>query len=409
MEKCTGHGRRHNGLAVQTGEIAGTLTDGNSVNDRRRDKNLLLNKQDEERLMNIRVLEMGDLPYYQSQTIYHMLAYGFNETSMNTISLCSPREPYISVGYFQETAKEVDVEFCKNYGIPIIRREVGGGAVLLDNDQLFFHFVFHKKDVPAKVVDIYRKFLQPAIAAYRRMGIEAHYKPINDLVVGHKKIGGTGAAEIGQAVVVVGSFMFDFNHALMSKVLKIADEKMRDKVLRNISEYVTTMRREHPAPPDKKKVTAMFLESVREELGTHMVHSQLTDEEQRAMKTLDARFKSDDWLYHWSRKRELPKKVKIMAGLNIVEAVHKSPGGLIRVMAEIQEQRIKDISFSGDFAFTKDFTAFLENSLRGLALKPDLLRASVATLYNQNAIDAPGTGPDDWVTAVMKIKEVLKD
>jgi lipoate-protein ligase A len=48
--------------------------------------------------------------------------------------------------------------------------------------------------------------------------------------VAGRKIGGTGAASIGEATVMVGSFMFDFDTETMSRCLKVPSEKFRDKL-----------------------------------------------------------------------------------------------------------------------------------------------------------------------------------
>jgi len=58
--------------------------------------------------------------------------------------------------------------------------------------------------VPVKKESFYRKFLQPVIDTYQRIGIPAEYKSINDIVAGGRKISGTGVGEIGSNVVFIG-------------------------------------------------------------------------------------------------------------------------------------------------------------------------------------------------------------
>ena len=62
-------------------------------------------------------------------------------------------------------------------------------------------------------------FIEPVVRTYRELGVQADYRPINDIHVAGRKIGGTGAASIGEATVMAGSFMFDFDTATMAKCL----------------------------------------------------------------------------------------------------------------------------------------------------------------------------------------------
>jgi len=147
--------------------------------------------------------DLGSVPWDQSQLIYHALP----RLGRESLVLLSPTDPYVCIGYHQDLAREVDVEFCRDNSIPIFRREVGGGGVYLDNDQLFYQLVIHKDSplAPQDKASFYRKFLQPPIDTYREIGIAAEYKPVNDIVTNNRKISGNGAGEIGDFLVLVGT------------------------------------------------------------------------------------------------------------------------------------------------------------------------------------------------------------
>jgi len=55
------------------------------------------------------------------------------ESPPNTVLLVQPSAPYVCLGFHQELEKEIDVECCREKGLPIIRRSQGGGATYLDN------------------------------------------------------------------------------------------------------------------------------------------------------------------------------------------------------------------------------------------------------------------------------------
>ncbi|MAF32549.1 MAG: hypothetical protein CL941_01035 [Desulfobacter sp.] len=153
-----------------------------------------------------------------------------------SLVLVSPASPYVCIGYHQDVTHEVDLNFCAANDIPVFRREVGGGAVYLDGDQLVFHVVFKEDNpvIPATKKAFYQKFLQPVVNVYRRIGIPAVYKPVNDIIVNTRKISGTGVGEIGDSIVFVGNLILDFNYETMARILKVPDEKFRDKVQKTL-------------------------------------------------------------------------------------------------------------------------------------------------------------------------------
>ncbi len=70
--------------------------------------------------------------------------------------------------YRQDPAQELDLEHCRRSGLPVFRREVGGGAVYLDRHQLFWQ-VGLRRDHPLVSLNreaSYRRFLAPVVAAW---------------------------------------------------------------------------------------------------------------------------------------------------------------------------------------------------------------------------------------------------
>src|SRR5574341_2424042 len=105
----------------------------------------------------IRVLDMGLVSPMRSQAIYHGVAHAMTADTPDTIILVGPTDPYVCIGYHQELEKEVDVDYCREHGLPMYRREVGGGAVYLDKGQVFTQWIFHRNHLPASLEERDRK------------------------------------------------------------------------------------------------------------------------------------------------------------------------------------------------------------------------------------------------------------
>ena len=343
---------------------------------------------------------MGLVPPVRSQTIYHAVAYALDADAPDTIILVAPTAPYVCIGFHQELEKEVDVEYCRAHGLPIYRREVGGGAVYLDKNQVFTQWIFHRNALPADIGERFALYVKPLVETYQALGIAANYRPINDIHVQGKKIGGTGAAQMGEAEVVVGSLMFDFNFELMAKVLKVSSEKMRDKIFQSLTEYMTTMTRQLGKTPDRDAVVKIYLKRVAAALGRKIVVGAPTAKELALAEELDRQAVTDEWLYQKGGLRQ--PGVKIHEDVRVLEAAHKAPGGLIRVTARVREGRIDDITLSGDFTMLPKFApGALELALRGTALDAGAVKARVADVYRSVGIQSPGVTPDDLTTAVL--------
>lgn len=351
------------------------------------------------------MLDLDHVSYLHSQTIYHAVAYCTTEASCGTIIILRPKEPYVCIGYHQVLEKEIDVEYCQKKGIPIIRREVGGGAVYIDRDQLFFQCIFPRDRVPPRVDHLFKLFLQPAVNTYRRLGVNAYYRRGNDIQVDGKKICGAGAGRIGDAAVVVGNIMFDFDYTEMSHVLRVPSEKFRDKVYDSMQVYLTTLRRELGHIPDGEKVRNTLIKEFEEVLDASLLYrGDLTPDEHRMLAKTDKKFADPNWLYEKGGK--LNNWLKISTDVKVMESTYKSPGGLIRIILRLKDDTIDDIVISGDFTFPPaEDLKHLEVQLIGQPLKVGPLLSTVESFYTTEGIQSPGVRPEDMVRAIMGEKE----
>jgi lipoate-protein ligase A len=351
-------------------------------------------------MRHIRLLHLENMSPLESQAVYHAVAYAMTDDTPNTILLVSPDAPYICIGYHQDLDKEVDVEYAARAGLPIYRREVGGGAVYLDNGQLFTQWVFHPNALPAALDERFALYIKPLVETYQALGIPAYHRPINDIHVGGKKIGGTGAAQMGRAEVVVGSLMFTFDKKTMARVLNVSSEKMRDKIFESLEQYMTTMTEQLGTTPERRAVAELYVQKCAAALNAEIVPGELSDAERAMLRELDARFVSDEWLRQKGGLRQIG--VKIHEDVRVVEGAFKAPGGLIRVTARLREGRIDDISLSGDFTLLPAFAVgALEQAARGLRTTRETLAPRFDDVYRALHIQSPGVTPENFVEAIV--------
>lgn len=344
----------------------------------------------------MKLYNLGHVPWLESQLIYHALP----RLNMEGLILVAPAEPYVCIGYHQDVIQEVDLDYCHAHGISVFRREVGGGAVYLDGNQLFYQVVLHK-DSPLALSDkgaFYRTLLEPAAETYRQMGIAARYKPVNDIITSEgRKISGTGAAEIGDHLILVGNVIMDFDYETMVRVLRVPDEKYRDKVYKSLRENLSTIRRELGAVPPLEEIEASLTANYEAVLGP-LETAELPPAVYDKVAELKQTFATDEWLYKRGKRRE-EWQTKIATGVEVAQRMYKAPGGLIRATVETRWERIAEVSLSGDFFFyPADKLEALEAALAGV--EPGAVELTIAEFYRREEIESPGVTPSDFARAL---------
>lgn len=334
--------------------------------------------------------------------IFHALA----RMGFEGLIVVSPRIPLASVGYFQDAEKEINLEYCRRKGIPVMRREVGGGATYLDENQIFYQVVWNRKNVrfPKRVSKIFELLSEPACETYREFGIEACFRPTNDIITKEgKKIAGEGGGDIQDSMVLVGGMLMDFDYKTMSRIIKVPDEKFRDKVYKGMEENLTNMRQELGQVPKREDIVKVIIEKYEKILGKlEPVH--LNRETLNKMAELESWFTSEKFLF--KKTPRIPEGVKIREGVEISYSTYKAKGGLIRTTQEIEKDIINDIGISGDFQFyPKSRLDKLEDELKQTERKEKILNARLEKFYDRDKVDSPGVRPEDFTRAVLAIRK----
>jgi len=347
-----------------------------------------------------------------AQTFYESVAEAVHRgESPNTLILLQPDRPYACLGYHQDIEKELDLDFLNEKGLPVIRRSQGGGATYLDSNQIFYQIIFKDSGVVSRDVErLFEKLLTVTVETYRRLGVPAMYKPINDVIVGGKKISGNGAGRHESATILVGNIILDLNYDLMARVLRVPDEKFRDKMAKSMVDWVTTLKRELANLPSVMEIKRVYVDVFQELLGVELYKGDSSLLERRIYEEETVpRYTSEEWLYKESLRPKgvAGRTVKIAHDVKIVEADHKA-GKLIRLRAEMVGSVIRSVQIMGDlFVVPKEAVDVLEEMLIGVELESCELRKVVDRFYEVTQAQTPGITIEDLVDALFKLQESL--
>lgn len=231
----------------------------------------------------LRLLDLGDVSAVRSQALYHGLARVMTESSPDTIVLCRTSETCFCVGYHQDPNVELDLDFCRANGYPVLHRRIGGGTVVLDSDQILYQIILHVSRAPLRIDAIYEKFLAAPVAALRELGLPATLEGTNEIEVRGRRIAGTGGGRIGDAMVVTGNLLFDFPYELMTRGWRTPSRAFRRVAGEALCRSVTTLRKELGSVPSMETVKSLLIRKYRETLARPLVAGALTAGETAAV------------------------------------------------------------------------------------------------------------------------------
>lgn len=360
-----------------------------------------------------RLLDLGPIDGYTMTNLYEAVGRSVSKGEVpNTIILNHPEKPFVNIGYHQLMDKEINVEYAKAQGFDLVRRTIGGGAILDGPWEQDYFVVVDKTspDCPKSIPEFYNKFMKPPLYALKKLGLNATIRPPNDILVDGKKISGNGAIGIERVNVLAGDLLLEAPTHLMSEIINTPSEKFRDKLASSMSEWITSIRTQTGVETSRDYVKLLLAEGFEKEIGIVLERSVLSQEEESILTKLVEERKSEDWIF--SKDHDLLMKVKqesmgtkVRDGLVVSEAVHKA-GKMIRIILVENDNHIDNISISGDF-FTQPYLGaieLLETSLKGVKLEKQPISDRVKESFESTGLMVFGAQQEDFVTAILKAK-----
>jgi lipoate-protein ligase A len=301
--------------------------------------------------------------------------------------------PSALLGYHQSAEQELNLDYCKAHNIEIQRRITGGGAIYFDETQLGWELYLHKRDIGTfDMQAIARRICHAAATAISALGVEARYRPRNDIEVDGRKISGTGGAFDGDALLYQGTLLIDCDVEKMLRVLRIPAEKLSDKAIASARERVANLKDLLGRRPDLALIRNNLTEAFESEFGVEFREGDLTLTEHTRYRVALAEIDTHDWINLVRRPA---------SDMPVYEAAQKFGGGMLRASLTYDRltHRIKQAWFTGDiFVSPRRVIADLEAALRDTSV--ERLEQNVRTFFAGRQADMLSLTPDDFIAVV---------
>lgn len=202
----------------------------------------------------------------------------------------------IVLGVFQSVKNEVDLEACTKYGVEVVRRISGGGAMFVEPGNGITYSIYAPESLVANMSlsHAYAYLDQWVLDAFGTLGIKAWYQPLNDLTSEAGKIG--GAAQTRRRGTVLHHVMMAYNMDAnrMTEVLRIGREKLSDKGTQSAAKRVDPIRRQ--TGMSRRAVIEQLTATFRDKHG--LGNATVTSAERKSMAQLiTSKFSTHSWAY----------------------------------------------------------------------------------------------------------------
>ena len=235
--------------------------------------------------------------------------------ALPTLRFYGWQSPAVSIGYFQNTFREVDVESCRFYGIDIVRRPTGGKAVLHDRD-LTYAVVARGNDplFPNDILGTYRVISGCIAEGLSRIGIKAEIADEErsfqgnwlkascfsspsryELLVEGRKICGSAQVRSRDVFLQHGSLLVDFDPFKTCAVM-LPHHHEEEKYIEQLWRSVTSIDNHVSQPVDTAMLCDVLRKGFEKVLGIQFVEQDLSPpEEELGARLLRSKYLIDTW------------------------------------------------------------------------------------------------------------------
>ena len=304
--------------------------------------------------------------------------------------------PSVIVGKYQDIEAALKLDRCKARGIEYNRRSTGGGTVIMGPDIIALGFGINvgQPGLKAGIGGVFESLSQVLIRGLKKLGIDAAFRPKNDLEVHGKKIAGLSAAsESGKALLFHTSLLVDFDVELMIDIMNTPLVKLHDKGYNCFSQRMTAARWELGRELKVTEVMIAIEESFEEYFGVRFQEDKPSPQEQEKIQEfIDTRYTQRDWIFSHKHPR---------ARMGIGQL--KTKGGLLEVYLSLSGGSIENVVITGDFFSTTENIQRLENALKWTSARREVIEKNLASVWKDEMIY--GVDVSTLTAAILKAKE----
>lgn len=195
-------------------------------------------------------------------------------------------EPTVIIGRNQVVENEVNLDYCRQHGIHVVRRKSGGGCVYADMDNVMLSFVTSEENVGIA----FNRFVNMVLLVLWKLGIEATGTSHNDIMVANRKVCGTACYHVSGRSIVHSTLLYDTNMDHMLHAITPGPEKLEKKGIQSVRQRITFL----------KDYTSLGLDEVKKLIRDTLCVGErmLSPEEVAGIEQIEGQYLKEDFIKH---------------------------------------------------------------------------------------------------------------
>lgn len=146
-------------------------------------------------------------------------------------------EPTVIIGRNQDLEAEVNLEYCRDHDVRVVRRKSGGGCVYSDDGNIMISYISQRGDVS----EVFDRYLSALTQCLSEMGLEACRSERNDVLVGGFKVSGNAFHQLPDRSIVHGTLLFSSDFDSLEKAIRPPVEKLNRHGIRSVRQRVANL------------------------------------------------------------------------------------------------------------------------------------------------------------------------
>ena len=146
--------------------------------------------------------------------------------------------PTVIIGRNQDLEAEVNLGYCREHGVKVVRRKSGGGCVYSDMGNIMISYVSRRGDVS----EIFDRYLSALTACLRSMGLNAEKSGRNDILVEGRKVSGNAFHQLPDRSIVHGTLLYDTDFEALEEAIRPPVEKLQRHGVASVRQRVENLK-----------------------------------------------------------------------------------------------------------------------------------------------------------------------
>jgi lipoate-protein ligase A len=220
----------------------------------------------------------------------------------NTLRLYKWQPSAVSIGRNQNLDEEVYSETAHSYGVDLVRRISGGGAVYHDqNGEVTYSVTAETASLGKDIPSVYQRIYEAVVDAIRIIGISADFSPGNtkncpNLTVNNRKISGSAQTVRRGIVLQHGTILLDADLQKMFELLRIRSTSDCTQAAQIAENKITSIKNELRHPVTAETAANALIQGFRAILKIRIESGLLTPyEEEIAKKLCREKYATRSW------------------------------------------------------------------------------------------------------------------